>query len=339
MDRLNTKLKIRQVVDVLMCSTSSFSAIRRAVLSLQEIMAEATEYAWENPRQCRISESNKDEFKHLIAPLNFSMLDLPRTTQFLRGLISATNQLNNRFDHETLHLAYAGCGPLAFLMLPLTVLYTPAQLRITLIDQNAETLKLLNELFDYLGVEAYIEQSICEDPATYTSVQHYHLILADAITRGLENSAHVKVMSHMVEYLKPDGLIIPERIALKACLVSQKSQYIHTPLMAPHEKKELGTVFEFDTQTARLVNRLMTGQDALTLDPAEIEVPAYDAEQKELNLLTHITVFGDIKLQDYDSSMTLPITLNLGDKFHQQHKLAFAYNVGQNSALEYAFKD
>jgi hypothetical protein len=180
------------------------------------------------------------------------ILDDARTSEFLRGTFAALLAAQKRFSQRPIEILYAGCGPFAALVIPLTTQFSAADIRFTLLETHQRSLESARRLFRSLDLDAFVRHYIQADATSYVhdSNRPLHMVITETM-----QEPQVAIALNLVPQLCPGGILIPEKISVDACLFDLKTEF-PTPSgsneAAPHSKAldsprvriELGRVFE-----------------------------------------------------------------------------------------------
>ncbi|MEJ2750284.1 MAG: hypothetical protein P8183_20610, partial [Anaerolineae bacterium] len=128
------------------------------------------------------------------------LFDPVRTVQFLRGIYAGIHEAMRRFPGECIHIVYAGCGPYATLLLPLTTQFTPAQIQLTLIDINQPSIDGVRRLTAALGLDDYVQACVQANAITH---QHppdnpLHMVVSETMQTGLAREPQVAIMRNFL---------------------------------------------------------------------------------------------------------------------------------------------
>lgn len=245
------------------------------------------------------------------------LLEVQRTVQFLRGIHAAIETALERFPQQSLHIVYAGTGPFALLLLPLTTHFSSQQIQISLIDIHALNLASVRKLATALVATDHIYAYHQQDATTY---QHptdvpLHIVVSETMAYALQNEPHVAIMRHLAPQLTLGGFLIPETITISACLTDPDLENIHDlkrldanglPFGAsshyPH-RLDLGPVLTLNAATLCDMHAA-ADQESYQLDT--LTIPPYAPQLSKYLHRTHIQVFGEAVLDDYQSTLTFP---------------------------------
>ena len=223
------------------------------------------------------------------------LLDLRRTTTFLRGIHKAILKLQQNFPGQPLNVLYAGCGPYATLLTPLTTIFTPDQVRFHLVDVHQESLNAVEKLYAHLQTSNYIEALICQDASTYRMEKPMHLVICEAMQSALEKEPQVAITLNLVPQLQLGAIFIPQEVKVTAHLLDRD--------------QEMNSFFEGAAVPERIFlgNVYAISQDAcLVPEPVSLDIPPAVSSFNEIYLLTEVTVFEDERLTIYNCGVTLP---------------------------------
>ncbi len=260
-----------------------------------------------------------------------------RTIAFIRGLAEAIEDV--RCPGTPVRILYAGCGPFALLAVPLMTVFPPEQVQFTLLDIHQECLDGAVSLIQSLGLWAYIDAVVCADATRYEISDECRpdVIVSETMAVCLHNEPQVSVFRHLFRQA-PGAKLVPQSVTVDMCLLDWSKE--HVLVSADHvgdipsperDRLNLGKVFELDSHNI-LSWRKVDGEYL----PAEcIQIPGRVDDRYRPYLLTNIVVCGENRLQDYDSSLTMPQPLPGRPMFVGGETLQFRYRLGPNPQLEF----
>ncbi|GAB6041240.1 SAM-dependent methyltransferase [Endothiovibrio diazotrophicus] len=264
--------------------------------------------------------------------------DIPRTVAFLRGVDAAIQEALLRFDQRPLRLLYAGCGPFAPLVLPLTVRHPAERLRITLIDVHRDNLASVVRIAHALGTTAALLRAAAEDAAGYRVAddERPHLIVSETMQRALISEPQVAIARNLVPQLMPGGLMVPERIAVNAALTDYRGEFRdHRPFVPL--RTPLGEAFCVDLESMGAEKRVLETVDKRgerLIPGGEVNLPQEIPEGTILILATEITTFGPHRIAEYRSGLTEPMIYPEQGLVRPGGRLRFRYRLSRLPEIE-----
>lgn len=275
------------------------------------------------------------------------ILDYMRTRSFLRGVRAAVVESQRRFPGQTIHILYAGCGPFAPLVLPLTTRFSSNQLQFTLLDIHERSLDAVRQIVESLGLSSYVRDYVQCDAAFHQPREREpHIILIETMQKALEKEPQVAVTRNLIPHLRNGGILLPEMITLSACLGDASKEVVTTSTdssdanhhIQRRDRIELGTLFELTAESAKETwfEYPDKGSGAtLCSTPVMIRVPDIPIEARDMLILTNITVFDSIVLRDYESGLTYPTVLFDSGRIRDADQFEFQYVTGETPGLRW----
>ena len=337
--------------DVLLSPGEEPARLRSAAAELYALLSSVTGVGDDSNHPCD-SEETRLACGKAISPRDAAkcVLDYGRTSKFLRGAHAAILEARERFPDTTVEVLYAGCGPFAPLAVPLASRFTPSEVRFTLLDVNGRSLDAARHVFQTFGLAASVRDYIRCDAASYRrdACQAIHIVLAEAMQAALEDEPQAAITANLAPQISPGGIFIPERVAVDACLcdLTEEFESIHAVTSGgdpsadagkARRRIRLGRVLEL---TAESCSRL-TETGGVVRDTSAhpqsfiLEVPAGIGEGLNLTLLTAVTVFGPVALDEYESGLTCPRVLHDLGKISGGARVEFRYRGGGKPGFEY----
>jgi len=240
----------------------------------------------------------------------FCLLEAQRTAVFLRGITQAIRDLQQHFPNERIRILYAGCGPFATLLTPLTAIFTAQQVGWHLLDVNQNSLNSVHHLYQALNLQPYLLDTQLADATTFVmpTTNPFHLVISETMQRALQNEPQLAIMLNLIPQLQPRALFLPQCIAIHAALLLPSNS--STDEVLPPTFQTLATIYEVGQSTATPPQ-----QTPLTIPP--LDTPA------DLHLTTGIQVYKNETLSGNDTSITLP--KDLRRRLHGGEHLIFRY--------------
>lgn len=250
-----------------------------------------------------------------------------RTAAFIQGLALAIKAALEQAQAQgrPVSVLYAGCGPFALLALPLMALFSPRQVRFTLIEVHQAALDDARALIDDLAYAAHVAQYVCCDAASYRIAPQAmpDVIVSETMNTALGKEPQVAIMRNLYAQA-PAAALVPESIAV----------HLGAAREAPDQPcADWGRIFEID---AAAILAWKDRQEPF-LPAASVVVPAHAGNAAKL--LTRIRVRGTIMLHDYDCSLNLPLHLSGKPQLKGGETLDFSYRLGRTPGLACVVRD
>lgn len=247
-----------------------------------------------------------------------TLKDTLRVGTFIKGIDTAIRCQLQRQDSLT--IAYPACGPFAPLLLPLLSyyhrqnLFSPQQLRITLIDIQEGATASLQALIHAHGISEYIDAVSCEDACLFKTEQPFDMVIIEAMQHGFSREGHLRIAEHFSALLKEDGIFIPKSIVVQAWLNNAQREYVeqwqaqNPPADIRDERIFLGDVLVIDKDLARKMQPTVVDSHTQLLPCNRLQVPVFDRDCAQTLLLSsRICVFDEYWLNEYESGITHPL--------------------------------
>ncbi len=291
---VSNKGALAEVLQIILHKPESYGEIREGVHRWHAIYQELT----------GISGFDLNRFQDSLLPSGKAisaasaaacLMDFQRTAVFLRGIVKAVRHLQQRFPGERIRILYAGTGPYATLLTPLTVLFREDEVVFDMLDIHQESIDAIQALYAGLGITGYLGEMHTGDATRHHVHPETHAILSETMLRALKNETQVPIMLHLLPQLREGGLFLPEEIRVTAEMLSQRA-----------ENQAL------EGKSSELPGRIFVGElyrigQRQRVAPAAVEMVIPQAEEHwRLHLMTEIDVFGGESLRAYQSSLTLP---------------------------------
>jgi len=260
------------------------------------------------------------------------VLDTQRTVMFIRGIHSAIQRAVERFPDQPIQLLYAGCGPYATLVLPLTGCFPPERLQLTLLDIHEHSIEAVQRIIGGLELHDWIRECLTCDGTTYVHPpgSPVNILVIEAMQKTLEKEPQVALTFNLAPQLSDGGILIPEEVRLAVCLADLTREFALYP--ADHEgslslgntrrRIDLGSLLALTNQTevSDLRTKTFTAPESLR-------------SCSRLLILTRIRVFEDCLLDDYDSGITSPTVAHDVGTIEPGDRLELSYQFGSQPGV------
>ncbi|TXF96742.1 hypothetical protein [Massilia arenae] len=265
-----------------------------------------------------------------VSPLTAALCahEVLRSAAFIQGASRAMEQAARRCEGRPVRVLYAGCGPFAFLLLPLLALWSTERATFTMLDIHADALAPARRLVADLGLDAGVTSWIQADAATIRldPAALPDVIVSETMSAALKREPQVSIARNLLAQA-PGALMVPASVRVD-CALSERPD----ASTVWRDSVRLGQVFALDAATATAWDA--EADDALPA--ATFTIPADVAPLTTLRLFTDITVFDGIGLTGGDCSLNTPRYLPGKPLFAAGQKVRFYYRLGADPGLDYA---
>ena len=236
------------------------------------------------------------------------LLDYRRTGQFFRGFHQAIWDAKQKFPGETIEILYAGCGPYAPFLTLVAPLFSPEDVRFSLIEINEESLTIARNLIQKMGLDDYLRESF---PADATLIRlpapkRYHILFTETMDTALEREPIVSILLNLIPQLREDVLVVPRNVTVEGVFFREKdlSQGMDGlwDLTNKDEGHSLGIVMDLDEALHTYLS-LVPPPDDNIFHELQLEMP--DLSWREyFALFTTVKVWDGIFLYKNESDIT-----------------------------------
>jgi hypothetical protein len=281
------------------------------------------------------------------------ILDYVRTRNFLCGVRAAIIEAQRRFPGQTIQVLYAGCGPFAPLMIPLTTEFTARQVQFTLLDIHKRSLDSVRQIVETLELSDFVRDYVQADAATYKFPQGFapHVIVTETMQMALANEPQVAITFNLTQQMRAGGILIPQQITLRACLADLKREFAFqaaangsgsTAQAESRARIELGKVFELTAESFKeqhLWHDANEAERTLCSPVRVLRVPQIAEQTFTLLILTEVTVFASHVLGDYEAGISYPKMMSELGFINSHARLEICYVMGKQPGLRYRLLD
>jgi hypothetical protein len=305
MSRVELRSKLSRITAVLLGddpTCTAFEAVQEYIQLLSSVIDFDTQGGIHQPSYIYTP------FGKALSPLEAARCipDYIRTQKFIKGLYLAVKAALHRFPDRPVHLLYAGTGPYATLALPLTVLFSPEELQMTLLEIYPESFQALHTTIDAFGIRPFVRNTEMVDATTYCPAEPVHVLVTETMNQGLGKEPQVAITQHLASFLVPSGILVPASVKVVAGVMTPS---IVTDLKLSEQanaaikrSEDIALLMDLD-QTAPVL--FQNGFPATTVSIT----PALANQYNSLFLFTRIHVFGSEYITDGQSILTLPLLI------------------------------
>lgn len=297
------------ITSVFLNSESDFSEIFQAGKNYKELLmlASGLEISAVPDEETIVTESGK-----AIGPTYASLCvdDIFRTQRFIKGIFQAVEDVR-KGGKQNVRLLYAGTGPFATLVLPLTSRFSSEEINFTLLEINEKSFESVKKTFKSLDLDSYVHEYIKGDGTTLKvqEAEQFDILIVEAMTHSLKSEHQVAITYNLLPQIRDDAILIPERIDLNLLGVdiNKMAQYKTTGDSSIAYFKNLGNLFTLDREQVKLHKKDFEAAFPKFIFPMKETVIPEDTNEEftSLSIATDIQVYKDIRLQIDECGLTM----------------------------------
>lgn len=317
--------QLKEITTALLSPASDYNTLRQSVYALKDLFSKATGFdEGDNTNQRHIpTAAGLAVSPHAAA---FCIIDMMRTVKFLRGIKEAVDERLKINPGKPVLVFYAGSGPFATLLTPLTTCFSPRQLQMVLLEINEMSIAYLQKTIQHFKMAEYVKAIEKGDAVQYNIPEGYQpdILVSETMKPGLANEPQVAVVASLLPQCNRQPILIPQKIRISLCLSGNL-------MNDPEAFTELQALLELDAITA-----LQIKNDPVNIPALSGGVSVTLAERPEphftkLVLDTRITVFGNHVLGLNESGLTITVpVMDIAAIKEYPARLLFRYAMGSN---------
>ncbi|MDB3906152.1 hypothetical protein N9355_01625 [Crocinitomicaceae bacterium] len=230
------------------------------------------------------------------------LADHLRTSRFLKGIHAALEDVLSTNQSTKIEIVYAGCGPLATLIIPLLHLFDAKRLNITLIDIHESSVENAKHLIKHLNYEDYFKLIVSADATKYVHDYPIDILITETMDKGLTKEPQVAITQSLVPQLQPNGILIPKQISL---FHDHSILTDHVPAPKSVTEGLPPTSMSGKTQLFQIDKTI--GSELFEFQSEPILKPESFRDAPDICIFTELEVFDSIKIYSNQSYITNPI--------------------------------
>lgn len=252
------------------------------------------------------------------------LLDYNRTVKFLRAVVMTIKEKLQKNPNQPVSIFYAGCGPYAPFMSLIAPLFTPNEINFSLLEINQNSLLSVKKLIKNLNLNNYKIDFYEADAITFnvSNAANYDILISETLDALLYRESYVPILFNLLPQFSENIKLIPENVIVEFNLKSNNTD----------EEKNIEIL---NVRKALALNNQSEIPKILApkqVDLASINIDKYD----NLFLDTRVIVQNDIELTRNESSLTIPLKLNI-EPSYKDKKLIFQYHMDDDIELKCFF--
>ena len=117
---------------------------------------------------------------------------------------------------------YAGTGPFATLITPLTTLFSSDQLQVTLLELNPVSFQKIQQVVQQMEIGAYVRRIVQTDATTYQipADEQIDILLSETMQNALKREQQVPIIYNLLQQIDYEVILIPEVIELQLAVMN-----------------------------------------------------------------------------------------------------------------------
>ncbi len=315
--------KLKIITQDLLSPVLDYSAVRNASISLKELFEEEVAF----------DKNDQTNWGHILTGSGqavgpwtaaYCVTDMMRTRKFILGIRDAIQERLKLDRGNPVTLLYAGTGPFATLLTPLTTVFSPLQLKLVLLEINPVSFGFLQKTIQKFEMKDHLVEAVLADAVTWAIPAKLQpdIIVSETMKPGLNKEPQVSIVTNLLSQCNRNPMLIPESIKVDACFLGNM---IHDP----DSVKYLKTLIELNAETAIQIKKDPENMEILSTGMLVTIPEMPDSKYLTLVLNTTIQVFSEHVLGFNESAITIPFHLMKTTSFEKYPvQLLFQYNMG-----------
>ena len=237
---------------------------------------------------------------------------------------------------------YAGTGPFATLITPLTTLFSSDQLQVTLLELNPVSFQKIQQVVQQMEIGAYVRRIVQTDATTYQipADEQIDILLSETMQNALKREQQVPIIYNLLQQIDYEVILIPEVIELQLAVMNPT---INRNRMLNGSKEScnqvLGSFFKLDVPSVRTFYTNHQHLSNTHRFPNQDFKITEDLRKKfpELYVFTRLCVYQDIEILLSESGLTIPFRLRkLDDQKKKITTINIAYELGEEPDVHFS---
>jgi hypothetical protein len=332
----NYKEELKEITEILLKPEDDYGEMKKATDDLYDLFVEVS----------GLEENDEDSRKDYYLPKGkaigtvwaaMCVKEFMRTKKFVRGVFLGIKCAKEKFPNRKIHILYAGTGPFATLMLPLTTIFSSDEVGFTLLEINPHSIENLKKIIKAFNAMEYVENIVQCDATEYKSDKDkpIHMVVTETMQNGLKKEPQVAITLNLVPQMEKGGILIPENVIIEAGLLDAKRDNDRMLGVEGAYKDyyyALNQVFELNKEVIGIEKT-----NVWCFPEVEIDISSnIDKRYNKLNLFTDIQVFGEEWLTYMQCSLNIPLKVIDVDWINNPIKrVSFQYNINENPGFIY----
>lgn len=224
--------------------------------------------------------------------------DKIRTKKFMNGVNEAIQKLDKE-DMKEITMVDAGCGTI-----PIMAIYaalSSEKVRCTAIELNPNSAEIARQLVASFNLQDRI-QVVQGDATQFQPKEQIDLLVSETMHSGLTQEPMVEILSHLTQFVKPEGVSLPSRVTVQTALVPVDEWADPVGFVKIH-----GNLHHYVTPEWKPAIDYRPGD---RLEEIQLAIPTQGRPSGSyLAMITSGVYIGSEELRPYESLITIPQVL------------------------------
>jgi predicted RNA methylase len=260
----------------------------------------------------------------------FCIIDFMRTRNFILAIKQAIEDKLTHHTNKPIIVLYAGTGPFASLIIPLTTVFSPDQVQFILLEINEASIVHLQKVIKKLEIQDYIINIIQADASTYCLAKEMEvdILVSETMKPALDKEPQISIISNLISQCKTDVTLIPESIKVDLA-------YLGKSEIEMFAYESICELINFDTSMAI---QLKKNKNEIPVFAEGISVKINeqpDSTFSQLSLLTYIKLYKNIIMRYNESSLTIPFPIAKIESINFPVSYNIKYNIAKHPGFSF----
>jgi len=333
----NYKEELKEITEILLKSEDDYGEMKKATDDLYDLFVAVS----------GLEENDENSRKDYYLPKGkaigtvwaaMCIKEFMRTKKFIRGVFLGIKRAKEKFPNRKIHILYAGTGPFATLIVPLTTVFTSQEIECTLLEINPDSIENLRKIIKAFEIEEYINDIVQCDATEYKADKNkpIHMVVTETMQRALKKEPQVAITLNLVPQMEEGGILIPQNISIEAGLLDPKRDMERMMGIEGAEIDychHLNKIFELNKEMA-----LEKDKNAESFEQVEVEITdSIEKRYKSLSLFTNIQVFEEEQLTYNQCSLNMRVKIASIDEKNKIKKVIFQYFINETPGFTHKF--
>jgi hypothetical protein len=277
----------------LLCSPLNYEVVKTAAKELLQFY-----YTQTNFEETNINNEHIETEKGLaVSPYSaaFCVVDFLRTRNFILAIKMAVEDRLLQEPTKAVVICYAGTGPFASLVIPLTTIFNPNQIQFLFLDINEISINYLKNLIKNIAINDYVKDIIKADATEYVLPISIDILLSETMKPGLDKEPQVSIIANLINQSTTLPILIPQNIEVSLAFSKMDGE-------CGIVNKKITSLLNFNDSIAK---GLSLKKELIFTEGIDVELTEPQQGFGKLVLQTDIQLYKNIGLAFNESSLTI----------------------------------